>query len=112
MLKHKIKKQTLMTDKKTHEVKENYGVDNAMGIVMEEQANLSDDDSSMEKKLDLFGKVITELIIISTFGELIMLFFKKFESSLNSSSQDWGPIKLIRKMTKLSMNLILHFPKQ
>ena len=64
-----------MTDRKTHEVKENYVVDNAMGIVMEKQANLSDDDSPMEKTLDLFGKVVTKLIIISTFGELIMLFF-------------------------------------
>jgi len=68
-------KQTLLIDRETHEAKDNHVVDNAMGIVMDKQVNLSDSDSSMEQSLNLFGKVITMLIIISTFGELNIHFF-------------------------------------
>ena len=79
-------KQTLMIDRKTHEAKENYVVDNAMGVVIDKQVNLSNSDSSMEQSLNLFGKVITMLIIISTFGELNIHFFLKLQSGLNSCS--------------------------
>ena len=72
----KMYKQTLLIDRETHEAKDNHVVDNAMGIVMDKQVNLSDSDSSMEQSLNLFGKVITMLLIISTFGELIIHFFK------------------------------------
>ena len=66
-----------MIDRKTYEAKENYVVvDNAMGIVMDKQVNLSDDDSSMEQSLNLFGKVTIMLIIISTFGQLVIYFIQ------------------------------------
>ena len=66
-----------MIDRKTHEEKENYVVvDDAMGIVMDKQVNLLDDDSLMEQSLNLLGKVITMLIIISTFGQLVIQFLK------------------------------------
>jgi len=64
-----------MTDREINEAKENYVVDNAMGVVIDKQVNLSNSDSSMEQLLNLFGKVITMLIIISTFGELNIHFF-------------------------------------
>ena len=79
-------KLTLMTDREINEAKENYVVDKAMGVVIDKQVNLSNSDSSMEQLLNLFGKVITMLIIISTFGELNIHFFLKLQSGLNSCS--------------------------
>ena len=65
-----------MVDRKTDDAKEDYVVvDNAVGMVMDKQANLSDDESSMEQSLNMFEKVITMLIIINTFWSTRHLFF-------------------------------------
>ena len=62
-----------MTDRKTREAQQNHvDVDNAMDIVTEKQVNLSDDDSSVQRSMNMFGMVIIMLIIISTFGELVI----------------------------------------
>ena len=71
-----------MSDKKMNKPKQNYAVNTTIvDTLWDKNADLSEDDSSMEKSLNMFREVTTILIVIVTCCELLIDMFDKSNPS-------------------------------
>ena len=78
----KCLKQTLTSARKTNAATENSTINiTAVDTLWDKNTNLSEDDSSMENSLNMFGKVMIVLNIISTCSELLIDIYHKSHPS-------------------------------